>query len=72
MSAIADGDHEPIQVLFTLHPGFDTMDLVGPLEVLHTALHNPKDKCELPLSIQPLHSCCSSVPTTPPKPHSIQ
>ncbi|KAI9666398.1 MAG: hypothetical protein M1821_004334 [Bathelium mastoideum] len=44
MSAIADGDHEPIQVLFTLHPGFDTMDVVGPMEVLNTALHDPRDK----------------------------
>ncbi|MCJ1336146.1 hypothetical protein MMC09_001422 [Bachmanniomyces sp. S44760] len=46
MSAIedtSDGPTPPIKVLFTLHPGFDTMDFVGPLEVLSYAQHNIKD-----------------------------
>ncbi|KAF2086448.1 class I glutamine amidotransferase-like protein [Saccharata proteae CBS 121410] len=46
MSAIADGPDgadRQIRVLLTLHPGFDTMDLVGPLEVLSHACHVPKD-----------------------------
>jgi len=41
MSAIADtpveGKTEPIQVLFLLHEGFDTMDFVGPMETFHHA-----------------------------------
>jgi len=46
MSAIAeqpDGPTEVIQVLFALHPGFDLLDVTGPLEILHTARHNPAD-----------------------------
>ena len=46
MSAIddsADGPTPVIQVLLALHPGFDTLDFTGPLEVLSHALHNPKD-----------------------------
>lgn len=46
MSAIAetsDGPTPPIQVLFALHPGFDTLDVAGPVEVLHTARHNVSD-----------------------------
>lgn len=34
MSAVADGSEKaiaPIQVLFCLFPGFDTLDLCGPL-----------------------------------------
>lgn len=46
MSAIAetsDGPTPPIQVLYALHPGFDTLDVAGPVEVLHTARHNLGD-----------------------------
>ncbi|KAK2595933.1 hypothetical protein QQS21_006528 [Conoideocrella luteorostrata] len=44
-SAVADdGDNTPIQVLIALYPGFDRLDLDGPLKVLNTALHDPKDK----------------------------
>jgi hypothetical protein len=32
-----------IKVLFALYPGFDTLDLTGPLEVLSFARHNVKD-----------------------------
>ncbi|KAL2267656.1 hypothetical protein VTJ83DRAFT_4933 [Remersonia thermophila] len=39
-SAVAD---EPIEVLFALHNKFDLLDFAGPLEVLNTALHDPKD-----------------------------
>jgi len=44
MSAIIPEDGEPqntdvVKVLFTLHPGFDTLDLAGPLEVLALARH---------------------------------
>lgn len=45
MSAIAEpGErNEPIRILFTLHEGFDTLDFAGPLEILESALHDPKD-----------------------------
>lgn len=55
MSAIVDGNDGPapiIRVLFALHPGFDTLDFTGPLEVIGNARHNIKDpasrafKCE--------------------------
>ncbi|TVY36839.1 hypothetical protein LOCC1_G007062 [Lachnellula occidentalis] len=32
-----------IKVLFTLHPGMDSLDFIGPLEVLSQAKHNPND-----------------------------
>ncbi|KAL9620144.1 MAG: hypothetical protein Q9160_005259 [Pyrenula sp. 1 TL-2023] len=39
MSAIAESEvsSKPIQVLFTLHAGFDTLDFTGPLEMLVSA-----------------------------------
>jgi len=45
MSAIADAkdNSEPINVLFALHEGFDTLDFCGPLEMLSQARHNIKD-----------------------------
>lgn len=47
MSAIipedGEGHIEVVKVLFTLHPGFDSMDFVGPLEVLSHARHNKSD-----------------------------
>lgn len=45
MSAIADpGDRtQPIQVLVALHSGFDTLDALGPLEVLNYARHDVSD-----------------------------
>jgi len=50
MSAIIreDGDAAPdvVKVLFTLHPGFDSMDFVGPLEVLANACHKAGDPSE--------------------------
>jgi hypothetical protein len=62
MSAIAEGSdaHEVINVLFTLHPGMDALDFVGPLEVLSYAQHNPNDAGMLPRSSLPsviLTSC---------------
>lgn len=40
-SAVAD---EPVEVLFALHPNFNITDFAGPLEVLHSALHDAKDE----------------------------
>ena len=50
MSAIADnadGPVEIVKVLFTLYPGYNTLDVTGPLEILNRALHNSKDACKL-------------------------
>lgn len=49
MSAINElGDkNEPINVLFTLCEGFDTLDFTGPMELLKSARHNMKDPCTL-------------------------
>jgi hypothetical protein len=47
MSAIADNNEgavETVQVLFALYPGYNTLDVAGPLEVLSRSLHNSKDK----------------------------
>ena len=58
MSAVqegADGPTPAIKVLFTLHPGFDTLDLSGPLEVLSWARHNIKDAGRL------IYSLCRKV-----------
>ncbi|ORY10680.1 class I glutamine amidotransferase-like protein [Clohesyomyces aquaticus] len=47
MSAIAENPEGPIEiikVLFALFPGYDTLDVAGPLEVLSRALHDSKDK----------------------------
>ena len=49
MSAIADNNDGPIEVvkvLFTLFPGYNTLDVAGPLEVLNRALHDSKNKCK--------------------------
>jgi len=46
MSAIqesSDGPQEVINVLYTLHAGFDLLDLSGPLEILSWARHNAQD-----------------------------
>lgn len=62
MSAIADstdGPVEKVKVLFTLFPGYNTLDVAGPLEVLSRSLHNPKDKCKTFQSIE-----CSILPGT--------
>jgi len=47
MSAINEiGDkNERINVLFTLHEGFDTLDFTGPLEILKGARHDINDPC---------------------------
>jgi hypothetical protein len=38
MSAIADSDpSKPIEVLFAVQDGFDTLDVLGPLEIFHQA-----------------------------------
>jgi hypothetical protein len=50
MSAIADntdGPNEVIKVLFALYPGYNTLDVAGPLEILSRSLHETKDKCKL-------------------------
>ncbi|KAA8614876.1 hypothetical protein PtrSN002B_004946 [Pyrenophora tritici-repentis] len=48
MSAIAenstDGPVEQVKVLFALFPGYNTLDVAGPLEVLSRSLQDPKDK----------------------------
>jgi hypothetical protein len=49
MSAIADstdGPVETVKVLFTLFPGYNTLDVAGPLEVLSRSLQDPKEKCK--------------------------
>ena len=40
-----NGANPTIQVLITMHQGMDTLDFVGPLEVLHAAQHDIKDTC---------------------------
>lgn len=62
MSAVASaGDkNEPINVLFTLHDGFDTLDYTGPMEFLKSARHEIKDPC-MPLNyIYATSSCTNS------------
>ena len=47
MSAIADstdGPAEVVKVLFALYPGYNTLDVAGPLEILSRSLHDNKDK----------------------------
>jgi hypothetical protein len=62
MSAITESSdaHEVINVLFTLHPGMDALDFVGPLEVLSYAQHNPNNSgigaLDPPLLLPPLQS----------------
>jgi hypothetical protein len=62
MSAIADstdGPIEVIKVLFALYPGYNTLDVAGPLEILSRSLHNAKDKGELyhvSIQLNELHS----------------
>jgi hypothetical protein len=54
MSAIADSTDGPVdvvKVLFALFPGYNTLDVAGPLEVLSRSLHDPKNKCK-----QSIHS----------------
>lgn len=49
MSAIADstdGPVETVKVLFALFPGYNTLDVAGPLEVLSRSLHDPNNKCK--------------------------
>jgi hypothetical protein len=50
MSAIADstadGPVEVVKVLFALFPGYNTLDVAGPLEVLSRSLHDSKNKCK--------------------------
>ncbi|KAF1987454.1 class I glutamine amidotransferase-like protein [Aulographum hederae CBS 113979] len=43
MSAVQDGSSEPIQVLYALHEGFDTLDFAGPFEAMWHAKHDIKD-----------------------------
>ncbi|KAL1611799.1 hypothetical protein SLS60_000019 [Paraconiothyrium brasiliense] len=55
MSAIADNNDGPIetvQVLFALYPGYNTLDVAGPLEVLSRSLHNSKDKASKAFKVQ--------------------
>lgn len=50
MSAIIpeDGEMQPdvAKVLLILHPGFDTLDAMGPLEAMSHARHNANDESE--------------------------
>lgn len=54
MSAAADstnnGPIEQVKVLFTLFPGYNTLDVAGPLEVLSRSLQDPKKKGKRPHS----------------------
>ena len=63
MSAIADstdGPVEVVKVLFALFPGYNTLDVAGPLEVLSRSLQDAKDKCQSNAhSIDPLLTHCS-------------
>lgn len=55
MSAIADSNDGPIEVikvLFTLYPGYNTLDVAGPLEILSRALHDAKDKSTKAFEVQ--------------------
>ena len=64
MSAIADstdGPVEKVKVLFTLFPGYNTLDVAGPLEVLSRSLQNPKDKCKAPGQFQCLTRCLLAI-----------
>ena len=61
MSAIADstnGPNEKVKVLFTLFPGYNTLDVAGPLEVLSRSLEDPKDKCKPFHPITPASCVC--------------
>ncbi|KAF2692006.1 class I glutamine amidotransferase-like protein [Lentithecium fluviatile CBS 122367] len=56
MSAIADnnadGPIEIIKVLFALYPGYNTLDVAGPLEILSRSLHDSKDKSSKAFEVQ--------------------
>lgn len=39
----------PIEVLFALQDKFNLTDFAGPLEVLHTALHDKNDESMCPV-----------------------
>jgi hypothetical protein len=66
MSAIAeDGDGftpETVKVLFTLHPGLDALDFIGPLEVLSHARHDVKDPGKLASLFPPITCSTALVP----------
>lgn len=62
MSAIADDSKStPIQVLFAVHDGFNTVDLTGPWEILHCARHNITDPKSRAFE---LHTCGSKSAVT--------
>jgi len=45
MSAIVDAEKpQVVKVLFALHPGFDTVDFTGPLEIFTNAAHDAANK----------------------------
>ncbi|OAL56974.1 class I glutamine amidotransferase-like protein [Pyrenochaeta sp. DS3sAY3a] len=55
MSAVADSTEGPIEqvkVLFALFPGYNTLDVAGPLEVLSRSLQDPKDKASKAFNCQ--------------------
>jgi hypothetical protein len=62
MSAVTESSdaHEVIHVLFTLHPGMDALDFVGPLEVLSYAQHQHNDS-----GTGALDPPCFSFPSNP-------
>jgi hypothetical protein len=73
---MAATDNVPIiKVLITMHPGMDTLDFVGPLEVLAKAQHNPNDECKsinylhriLLTSLLPLPSKSPHIPNPSPR-----
>ena len=43
MSAIQDGEAEPVQVLVSLHDQMNLLDIAGPLEVMRSSLHDLSD-----------------------------
>jgi hypothetical protein len=61
-----------IKVLFTLHPGMDALDFVGPLEVLSHAKHNINDDCKSMAEISMVLNPQFASAVTPPSPISLQ
>ena len=41
-----------IKVLFAIHSSVNALDVLGPLEVLSSALHNSSDPCKYILYLQ--------------------
>ncbi|KAK0105235.1 hypothetical protein ONS95_004374 [Cadophora gregata] len=55
----------PLKVLYAIHPNMDTLDFVGPLEVLSWASHAPIDPANPKRTPVFTHTVTSLEPTTP-------